>query len=202
MRLSKIMDPLERGNYIESVAREYHIDASDLKETVTRYGIAGANRIDTSVFRERRERKSPEEEKAQKQLKTERLLLTWLINENTLFEALQGKLSPDDFFEPVYHDIAAELFAQYEKEGKVTPAAIINHYQSKEEHEQVSKIMQQDFDMEITQSEKSKVITDLVKGVKLRSVQHQLELSKGDLAKTGQLLIEKAKIENIAIILK
>ena len=202
MRLSKIMDPLERGNYIESVAREYHIDASDLKETVTRYGIAGANRIDTSVFRERRERKSPEEEKAQKQLKTERLLLTWLINENTLFEALQGKLSPDDFFEPVYHDIAAELFAQYEKEGKVTPAAIINHYQSKEEHEQVSKIMQQDFDMEITQSEKSKVITDLVKGVKLRSVQHQLELSKGDLAKTGQLLIEKAKIENIAIILR
>lgn len=198
-RLSIIMDPLERKNYTDSVAKEYNIDPDSLKEAVTQYGIANAGHIDTSVFREKTDRKSPEEEKEQKQLKSERLLITWLINENSLFDVLKGKLTADDFFEPVYHSIAAELFDQYEREGKVTPAAIINHYQSKEEHEKVSGIMQQDFDMEITQNEKSKVITDLVKKIKLRSIQHQVENAKGDLAKTSELMQERIGINNLRI---
>lgn len=198
-RLSIIMDPLERKNYIDSVAKEYGIDSNSLKEAVTQYGIVNAGKVDISVFREKRSSKSPEEEKEQKQLKSERLLITWLINENSLFEVLKGKLSADDFYEPVYHNIAMELFEQYEKEGKVTPAAIINHYQSKEEHEKVSGIMQQDFDMEITQNEKSKVITDLVKKIKLRSIQHRIENARGDLETTGKLMQEKREINNIQI---
>ncbi|MDD6070749.1 MAG: DNA primase [Clostridiales bacterium] len=198
-RLSLIMDPLERGNYIESVAKEYHIEPDSLKEAVTKYGIAGANRIDTSVFQQRRERKSPEEEKKNKQLKTERLLITWMINESSLFDTLKDIISPNDFFEPIYHDIVGRLFEQYEKEGKVTPASIMNHYQSQEEHQKVSSIMQQDFDMEVSPGEKSKVVTDLVKSVKRKSLDHQLEAAKGDLAKTGQLMLEKAQIEKIKI---
>ena len=198
-RLSVIMDPLERKNYTDSVAKEYDIDPESLKEAVTQYGISNAGRVDTSVFRERSNRKSLEEEKEQKFLKSERLLITWLINENSLFEVLKGKLTADDFFEPIYHNIAMELFDQYEKEGKVTPAAIINHYQSKEEHEKVSGIMQQSFDMEIGQSEKSKVITDLVKKIKLRSIQHQIEIAKGDLSKTGKLMQERIEMNKLQI---
>lgn len=198
-RLSVIMDPLERKNYTDSVAKTYGIDADSLKEAVTQYGIAGAARVDASVFQERKPRKSPEEEKEQKQLKAERLLITWLINENSLFDILKDKISAEDFFEPIYHDIAAELFVQYEKEGKVTPAAIMNHYQSKEEHEKVSAIMQQDFDMEIAKDEKSKTITSLVRRIKERSIQHQLEGAKGDLVKTGQLLKQKSEVNKIMI---
>ena len=75
----------------------------------------------------------------------------------------------------------------------------MNHYQSKEEHEKISGIMQQDFDMEVAQSEKSKVITDLVKSIRHRSLQHQLEEAKGDLAKTGQLMMNKAMIDRLQI---
>lgn len=198
-RLSLITEPMERKNYIDSVAKEFHIDGEALKEAVTQYGIAGVNRIDTSVFKEKKERRSAEEEKEQKQLKAERLFLTWLINENSLFEKLSGIISADDFFEPVYHDIANGLFTQYEQEGKVTPAVILNHYQSKEEHEKVSGIMQQNFDMEVNESDKSKVITDLVRGIKLRSITHQMELAKGDLARTGELMMEKTKLNKLII---
>ena len=58
-------------------------------------------------------------------------------------------------------------------------------------------IMQQDFDMEIPQSEKSKVVTDLVKTIKLRSIEHQLEMTKGDLAKQSELIMAKVKIEKM-----
>jgi DNA primase len=198
-RLALIMDPLERSNYTASVAKKYNIEADGLKEAVTRYGIAGASRVDTSVFRERRPNKPPEEEKANKQLIAERLLITWLINENSLFDTLKGQISAEDFFEPVYHDIVAGLFQQYETEGKVTPAAIMNHYQSKEEHDKVSAIMQQDFDMEVAGDEKSKTITDLVKGIKRRSIEHQMEAAKGDLAKKSRLMIEQKKLDQLVI---
>ncbi len=198
-RLCQINDPLERNNYVESVARQYGIDKDSLKETVTQYGISGAGKIDISVFREHTPRKSPEEEKQQKQLKSERLLITWLINDNSLFDKIKGIVTPEDFLDPVYHDVIKELMEQYERDGTVTPAAIMNHYQSKEEHEKISGIMQQDFDMEVAQSEKSKVITDLVKSIRYRSLQHQLEEAKGDLAKTGQLMMNKAMIDRLQI---
>ncbi len=197
--LSVIEDPLERNNYIESVAGKYRIDKDSLKETVTQYGISGAARINNDVFRERKPRKSVEEEKQQKQLKAERLLITWLINDNSLFDKIKDVIGVDDFLDPVYRDVVENLLKQYETDGKVTPAAIINHYQSKEEHEKVSGIMQQEFDMEIAPSEKSVVITDLVKNIKRRSLQHQLEESKEDLQKMGKLMMEKAKIDRIQI---
>lgn len=198
-KLSLILDPLERKNYIDSVAERYHIEADALKETVTRYGITGAGRVDSGLFRERTPRKSPEEEKEQQELKAERLLITWLINENSLFDALKGMIVPEDFFEPVYHNIVSELFAQYETEGKVTPAAVMNHYQSKEEHEKVSAIMQQDFDLEVAPEEKSKTITDLVRTIKERSILHQLDDSKGDLTKINQLIMQKKQIQKLII---
>lgn len=197
--LSVIEDPLERNNYIESVAGKYRIDKDSLKETVTQYGISGAARINNDVFRERKPRKSVEEEKQQKQLKAERLLITWLINDNSLFDKIKDVIGVDDFLDPVYRDVVENLLKQYETDGKVTPAAIINHYQSKEEHEKVSGIMQQEFDMEIAPSEKSIVITDLVKNIKRRSLQHQLEESKEDLQKMGKLMMEKAMIDRIQI---
>lgn len=198
-RLSLILEPMERNNYVESVAKLYGIEVNSLKEMVTRYGVAGNNRVDTTVFRERQRRQSPEEEKEQKQLKAERLLITWMINDNSLFDVLKEHISPEDFFEPVYNNIVSELFTQYEKNGEIMPATIMNKYQSKEEHEKVSAIMQQDFDMQIEDEEKSKVITDLVRGIRMRSIQHQMEDAKGDLARTGQLMMEKAKIGKLSI---
>ncbi len=192
-RLSLIEEPLERKNYIDSVAQQYDIDRDSLKERVTQYGIAGAAKVDAKVFRERN-RKSPEEEKEQQQLKSERLLISWMINEDKLFSALKDILSPEDFFEPIYHDVVKELYEQYNEKGTVTPASILNHYQEREEHEKISGIMQQDFEMEIPANERSKVITDLVKKVKLRSIERQLEQATGDKVRQNQLVMERIQL--------
>lgn len=198
-KLSVIEEPLERNNYIDSVAEKYHMDAAALKEIVTKYGIAGTARVSLSGFQEKRPGRETGADKEDQLLKAERLLITWLINESSLFDALNGALSPEDFYEPAYHSIAAELFAQYKAEGKVTPAAILDHYQSKEEHDKIAGIMQQDFDMEIAQEEKAKTVTDLVKTVKERSILHQLDNAKGDLTKINQLMMEKARIQKLII---
>lgn len=196
-KLSGIEDPLERGNYVASVAGQYGIDEEILREAVTRYGLAGMGRKAPATGRQPAGRETKEE----KQLKTERLLITWMIRENALFEKLKGVLSEEDFYEPVYHEIVSALFAQYREEGRVEPAAILNRFQSREEHEAVSAIMQQEFDMEIAPEEKSKIITELVRSVRLKSVTHQMELAQGDLEKTGKLMLEKSRIGSLKIIL-
>lgn len=198
-RLSLITDPLERSNYVESVAQLYHIPIDSLKETVTKYGVAGTVNSEAFVFRQQEKRSSPEAEKEKKQLKSERLLITWLVNDERLFSSVKGILNAEDFYEPVYHDIAEKLFKQYEAEGKVMPAVIMNQFQSREEHEIASEVMQQAFDLEIPEEDKAKVVTDLVRNIKLKSVTHQLEQAKGDLNKTGVLLKEKAQINRIQI---
>ena len=196
-KLSGIEDPLERGNYVASVAGQYGIDEEILREAVTRYGLAGMGRKAPATGRQPAGRETKEE----KQLNTERLLITWMIRENALFEKLKGVLSEEDFYEPVYHEIVSALFAQYREEGRVEPAAILNRFQSREEHEAVSAIMQQEFDMEIAPEEKSKIITELVRSVRLKSVTHQMELAQGDLEKTGKLMLEKSRIGSLKIIL-
>lgn len=198
-RLCIIEDVLERNNYIETVASQYNMDKDGLKALVTKYGTNMSAKLDSSVFRENKPRKSPSEEKEQQQLKTERLLITWLINDVSLFKAVEGIITKDDFFEPVYHTIVKELFEQYESTGTVSPATIMNHFQSKEEHEMVSKIMQQNFDMEVDEKEKYQVVLELVKRIKKRSVDHKIAECSGDNVKLSSLMMEKAMLNKIKL---
>lgn len=197
--LSRISDPLERNNYIESVAKLYDIEKDYLKEAVTAYGIAGASNVDESVFRQQTRRGSPEEEKQKKQLKSERLLITWLINDNSLIGSLDEILTADDFADDVYRNIVTELYNQYKNSGRVEPAVIMDRYQSKEEHDKAASIMQQDFDMEVAPDEKSRVITDLVKQIKRKGIDRRIEAAKGDLSLMGKLMVEKKAIEKLHI---
>lgn len=198
-RLSLIEDPMERKNYIDSVSQMYDIDRDGLKENVTRYGTSALVMERRSSFVEPKPKTSPEEEKEKQQLKTERLLITWLINDNSLFSALEGIITPGDFIEPVYHDIVKKLFDQYQTTGKVTPAAIMNHYQSKEEHEKVSAIMQQSFDKQINDSEKNAVVLELVKRIKKRSIDYRIEHCKGDNELLSKLMMEKARLNSLKL---
>ena len=56
-----------------------------------------------------------------------------------------------------------------------------------------------DFDMEIPDGEKSKVITDLVKTIKLRSIEHQMKITKGDLVKQNELITAKIHAGKLVI---
>ena len=136
-----------------------------------------------------------------KYLQAERMLITWMINEKPLFEKLSGIISPDDFSEPVYHDIVKEMFEQYERNGEAAPAVILNRYQTKEENHKASMIMQQDITKEEQQSVqmKSKAVTELVQRIKRKSIDSQIKASRGDMEKTFKLIDEKSHIDKIYI---
>ncbi len=197
--LARILDPLERDNYIEAVSGRYGIDKKILKETVTAYGISAENMIDKSVFREQVRRTTPEEEKEKQHLKSERVLITWLINDNMLIPAVKEHLAPSDFGDHLYADVLNSVYEQYDSSGKVEPAVIMNHYQSKEEHDKVSSIMQQDFGVEVDADEKQQVVTDLIRRIKRKSIQRKIEEAGSDFELIKQLMQQKKSIERIQI---
>ena len=63
---------------------------------------------------QRRTGKKPDREDGIRQ--SQRLLLTWLIENPELFDKIQGVITADDFVEELYHQVAVQVFEGHEKE--------------------------------------------------------------------------------------
>ena len=57
----------------------------------------------------------------------ERLLLTWLIEEPSLYARIKDIIGPEDFVKPLYKEAAKAVFEGLEA-GNVNPAAILNRF--------------------------------------------------------------------------
>ncbi|MDF2538364.1 MAG: hypothetical protein K0S76_1385 [Herbinix sp.] len=138
-KLLNFGEELERNFYIDAVAKTYQIDVEQLRRLVNRFGnqlMLKPNERTEIQSEAVRNKKAPESGI----VKSQKLMLTWLIEDNTLFEKIKGILGPEDFTEGIYSIVAGLVFDQYEKEHTVTPARIINFFQSKEEQSEVAAL--------------------------------------------------------------
>ncbi|MDO4169144.1 MAG: DNA primase [Lachnospiraceae bacterium] len=194
--LAKLEDPLERSNYIYAVASEYQISRKELEALVNRYGTAG--------YEVRNERPTPanrvtrQEAKQESKKQPQKLLLTWLVNEPKLFDRIKGIISAEDFLEPLYHSVAIMLFEQYESEGKVTPARILNQFVDAEEQKQIAGILNTRLEVRLMPEDNEKAITDIVRKVKMTSLESKMSRSN-DILEWQQLIKEKADIMKLHI---
>ena len=59
--------------------------------------------------------------------RSQRLLLTWLIENPELLDKINGIITADDFVEDLYHQVAAMVFEGHEA-GNVNPAGILSRF--------------------------------------------------------------------------
>ena len=67
----------------------------------------------------------------------QKILLTWLIESEDIFRQIEKYITPEDFSEGLFRQVAELLYEQYEKH-EVNPAQIMNHFTDEEEHRQVA----------------------------------------------------------------
>lgn len=194
-KLATISERLERQNYLEACARMYHMSARDLEELVNRYGMQ-AQVYEVQGQKEKEEKKGSQKDDGYRQ--SQRLLLTWLVNEPRLFERLKGVVSEDDFVEPAYHSVAKMLFSQYEEEKKVTPAKILNQFTELEEHNRVAMIFNTTLKMAPSPEDNEKALTDVVKRVKEYRINYDIEHSN-DIGMWQERIKDKAKLQKLHI---
>ena len=130
-------DELERDNYIEAVAAHYQVGFDHLRQMVRKVGTAGgisARREPLKTGKNERKKREDGREKSQ------RLLLTWLVEQPKLFRTISAYLSPSDFTEGVYRKVAEELFRQMKEEGQPNPGRIVTMFDSEEDQRTVAQI--------------------------------------------------------------
>ena len=134
-KLLGFSEELERNNYIEAVAGKYQIGFDNLRKLVNNLAVKGG------LVREHTPLKSGINENKKKEdgmKQSQKLLLTWLIEDTRLFGAIKGLITAEDFTEELYHRVATELFAQYEADGSVNPAQIISRFPEADEQKEIA----------------------------------------------------------------
>ena len=204
-KLLDFPEALERDNYIQAVSREFFINYENLKTLVNQLG----NRLGLGAGRPREPGgeesaanrpgvPAKKKEKEEGIRKSERLLLTWLIEEPELFDKIHGIIGPADFVKPLYREAAQMVFDGHEK-GDVNPASILNHFIDDEgNYREVAALFNASLEESLSNEEQKKAFSETVLRIKKNSLDHQIRHAEG-LDELQKLIRDQAELANLHI---
>ncbi len=195
-KLLEFEEELERDNYIEAVAEKYQMGFDNLRKLVlhqgTKIGIVREVRQLKSGINEQKKKKK---ENGMKQ--SQKLMLTWLIEEPALFEKISPYLGPEDFTEKLYQQAAKVLFAQYQ-EGELNPAKIIHMFLEEEQQREIAELFNARLKEVTTQAEKEKALKETVIRLKENSISYRSKhLDATDMIGLQKLVADKKSMQQL-----
>lgn len=194
-KLLQFSEEIERNNYIEAMAQQYRISYEDLKKLVHRYGAQMVVAPDYN----NREQKHAIKQKEEDSIKaSQKILLTWLLEDVSLFDKVRKVLNLEDFREEPFHTVAAMVFQQYDAEGRVEPAKIINHFQSKEEQSLVASMFNKSLGQEYSRMEMERALNETVYRIKKESLDYKMSHCV-DMQEIQSLIKEQAELQKLHI---
>ncbi|KAB1437645.1 DNA primase [Candidatus Galacturonibacter soehngenii] len=190
-KILEFPEDLTRDNYIQAVAETYHVGYDNFRQLVNRVGI----RLGGISPREKAKPvKNSIQSKDGGMKESQRILITYLIEEEGLYDKIKDYITPDDFTEDLYYTVACILFEQLKK-GEVNPAKIINHFTDEEEHKQVAGLFNTKPKAVETKGDKEKALHETIVRVKENSLIYKSSnLSSGDIVAEMQRLTEGKKM--------
>ncbi len=192
--LLRFSDKLERENYMEAAAGKYGIAFDGLKALVNRLGgQIGLAAKPPAPSREDREKTAKPDGIRQ----SERLLLTWLIEDGDAYRAVKGILGPEDFSEGLYKQAASMVYEGLEA-GNLEPAGILSHFiNDEEEYREVAALFNTSLP-ELTKEEREKAFSETVKRIKRRSLEEKSR-QVSDISALQALVKEQAELDGLHI---
>lgn len=201
VKLLEFPDELERNVYIEAVSRQFLIPQDSLSKMVIKLALTYTGTAEKNIIREEEfaektrmsGKKTPEDgtKRAQK------LLLTWLVEEESVYDKIKDIITEADFIEQPYSRVANMLFEQL-REGVVNPAKILNDFTEEEEHRQAAELFNTSLLGEMNTQEKERAITDAVIKVKKNSLDY-ISKTATDFNTLQSIIQEKKKLQKIHI---
>ncbi len=128
---------------------------------------------------------------------SQRLLLTWLIEDTRLFELIEEYLGAEDFTEDIYQKTAQILFEQYHRDGKVNPAQIINLF-GEEDQSEIASLFHARIAKVETKADREKALKETILRVKQNSIrEHSKHLDPTDMAGLQKIIADKKQLEKL-----
>ncbi|MDO4453340.1 MAG: DNA primase [Eubacteriales bacterium] len=191
-KLIEFDQELERENYIEAVAVRYHVGFENLRKMVNQLAMKG---YIPKIQLTGREKKLPEKEDGMK--KSQRILLTWLIEYPKLFETVKKYISPEDFTEELYRTVAEMVYEQ-QRNGEINPAKIINHFEDSEQQMQVAQLFNTTVSVD-TKEDLQKAVRETIAKVMENSISYQMNHSDPtDISGIQKMIENKRKMQELA----
>lgn len=194
-KLLGFSEELERNNYIQAVAEKYFVTVEELKKLVNNLAIKGGIvKAPTPLKSGINENKKKEDGMKQSQ----KLLLTWLIEDTRLFKTIEGLITPEDFTEELYHRVAEKLFEQYKTEGAVNPAQIVSMEAGEEEQREIASLFNATIHEVETQNEMEKALKETIIRIKQNSINYRSDhLDPNDMAGLMKVIEDKRALEKL-----
>lgn len=193
-KLLVFSEELERNNYIQAVADKYKIAFDDLRKLVNNLAIKeGIVRKPTPIKKRVQEKKQEDGMK-----KSQKLLLTWLIENVRLFETVKGLITPEDFTEDLYNRVAQMLFSQYEQDGSVNPAKIVSCFENEEEQREIAGFFNTSIQEVESRSDMEKAIKETIIRIKNNSINYNSQnIDPADLNGMMKVIEDKRSLEKL-----
>lgn len=191
MIVTEFPTQLERENYTESVAARFNIPKAALGKYILELGQSGITAKSSSASRESRASNKKPKDDGMKM--SQRLLLTWLVEQQDIYPKIKDYVTPDDFEEGVYKKVADEVFASLNENKPVDTARIVDMFMEDDERKTVAALFNTTVG-ELTDN------TDLSKALKetlLRIKKNSLELAQKNGTNLKALVEGKKQLQRL-----
>ena len=193
-RLTEFEEEIERNNYIEAVAEAYHVGIGDLKNLVGKVAVQAGLAVPAKRPKQTNRQHGGKEDGI---VKSQKILLTWLIEDESVFRQIRPYIAPSDFSEGIYRTVAELLYEQYEA-GEVNPARIMNHFTDEEEHRDVAGLFHTRIRELTSAKEQEKALKETVLRVKNHSIEEAAkQLDPTDMPGLQKLMDVKREMQDI-----
>lgn len=193
-KLCTFSEEVERENYIEAVAQKYNIGFENLRRLVGTY--AAQTGLAQPVIRP----KSGVQKKntaAEGIKNSQKLLLTWLVEQPQLYRQISKYISPKDFTEGLYEKVADRLFEELEQ-GNINPASIISMFEEEEDQREAASLFHTKLERLESTAEQEKALHDIVCAVKRNSYERDSAQLGTDVAALNRVIAGKKQLEELA----
>lgn len=169
--LSGFNEKLERENYTHAVAKRLMIEYNALFDMVNSFG-------NTTVSEKKNS--SKENKKIDDgYTKAQGLLLTWMVEEVSLFDKISEYVSPENFSEGFYRDVAVKIFEKL-RIGDLRFSNICDDYADDMEKQRLlSKILNTTLGTNLSDDEKKKAVTESILKIRQASLDEKSKNAKG-----------------------
>lgn len=195
-RLLTFTEELERNNYIEAVADKFQIGYENLRKLVNNLAMKTGGITERQTVLKSGINENKKKEDGMKQ--SQKLLLTWLIEDTRLFGIIGNLITSEDFTEELYRKVSAILFQQYQETKAVNPAKIISLFEDEEEQKEVAGLFNQTIHEVESKQDMEKAIKETIIRVKKNSIDFRSkQLDPTDLNGLMKVVADKKALEQL-----
>ena len=193
-KLCELPEEVERENYLQAIAEKYLVSPDNLRKLVRSYAaVAESVRPIERPRSGIATRQSPEENAK----KSQRLLITWLVDEPSLYAKIKQYISAEDFTDELYAKAAEKLFSGW-GQADFQPASIISMFEDPEEQRMIGELFQTTLPTLESRQEREQAFHDILLAVKQNSYEYYSARLGVDAGALTKVVEGKKALENLA----